>query len=282
MNTFYSKLQAGWDQGKFVCVGLDPDPAKFPVHLDRQSHSDIFSFNKAIIDATKDVAFAYKPQASYYEAFGSKGVAKLERTIEYIRSVAPNAVTILDAKRADIDSTNAGYVRSIFDHMGFDAVTLHPYLGERAMMPFLERADKGCIILCRTSNPGAAEFQDLLVDSPHAKSGKEKMYRVVARNVAANWNKHSSNCAIVVGATYPDETKEIRDLVPELPFLMPGFGAQGGDESVAVPLGRTLRGGMICNSARGIIYAGSGEDFADKARAAAQTFDKKIRTALAA
>jgi orotidine-5'-phosphate decarboxylase len=242
----------------------------------------IIRFNMAIIDATKDIALAFKPQSSFYEAYGSAGAIALEETAAYLKFAAPNAVRILDAKRGDIGSTNEGYVSAIFDHMDFDAVTLHPTLGMEATKPFLDRKDKGCIILCRTSNPGAGEFQDVYVSiSDSGREHQGPLYERFAVAVAHDWN-YNNNCAIVVGSTYPRETKRIREIAPGLPFLMPGFGAQGGEVAIAVQNGCNAKGGMICNSSRGIIYASQGADYAEAARKAAQKFDAEIRDALAA
>lgn len=278
MQTFYSKLQAGWDQKKFVCVGLDPDMKKFPDMFDRSRPiGSIIRFNMEIIDACKDIALAFKPQSSFYEAYGSAGLVALEETAAYLKFAAPSAVRILDAKRGDIGSTNEGYVSAIFDRMDFDAVTLHPTLGMEATKPFLDRKDKGCIILCRTSNPGAGEFQDLVLDRP----GVPYLWEHVARQVAEEWN-YNNNCALVVGATYPDETKKIREIAPNVPFLQPGFGAQGGEVATAVRNGRNASGGIICNSSRGIIFASKGSDYAEKSRQAALLFDGEIRATFAA
>lgn len=229
-----------------VCVGLDSDVKKLPDRFSKMERPQL-EFNKWIIDQTHEFTSAYKPNLAYYEAHGERGWADLRSTVEYLRQNHPNILTIADAKRADIGPTNTGYVEAIFDQLGFDAVTLHPYLGSEALKPFLEREDKVSIILCRTSNPGAGEFQDLLVDG-------EPLWKKVATTVRDVWNKNN-NCMLVVGATYPEEMAEIRQIMGEMTFLVPGIGAQGGDIQKAVEAGQNTQGrGMIINSARGIIF----------------------------
>ena len=201
-----------------------------------------FEFNKKIIDQTHDLVCAYKPNFAFYEALGIKGWENLKKTVEYIQRYHSGVVTIADAKRADIGNTNLGYVTAIFDEMKFDAVTVNPYFGCEALQPFLDRVDKGIIILCRTSNPGAGEFQDGL-------------WQNVAENVANKWNTNN-NCLLVVGATYPKELKQVRQIVGEMTLLVPGIGAQGGDIAKTVKAGlNNQRAGMIINSSRGIIFA---------------------------
>ena len=268
-----------------LCVGLDSVLEKIPLHLQRERYPQ-FAFNKAIIDATAAFVCAYKPNSAFYEARGEAGIKELKMTFDYIKSVYPDIFTILDAKRADIGSTNEGYVQFIFDYLGSDAVTLHPYLGKEALTPFLNRKDKASIILCRTSNPGAGEFQNLYVSShpgePDVTSGDSRInmdsgrsalgriarmtfYEYVAQKVSNEWNKND-NCMLVVGATYPEEMKKIRSLVGDMPFLVPGIGAQGGDIEKVVKSGLdSQKKGMIINSSRGIIFASKGEDFAKKA-----------------
>lgn len=230
-----------------VCVGLDTTVSKakerFPT-----SKLPLFDFNQWVIDQTADYVSAYKPNLAFYEAVGVSGWHQLEMTMDYLKHTFPDVVTIADAKRADIDSTNEGYVASIFDHFGFDAITLHPYLGKAALSVFLQRVDKACIILCRTSNPGAGEFQDILNEE-----GKP-LWQTVAEHVSHDWNS-AGNCMLVVGATYPTEMAKIREIAPELTFLVPGIGAQGGEVEPIMKAGQNDRGtGMIINSARGVIY----------------------------
>ncbi len=227
-----------------VCVGLDSDAARLPDRFE----GDQFAFNRWIIEQTHPYAAAYKPNVAFYEAQGVDGLRALERTLELLRADYPDILTICDAKRADIGSTNHGYVTAIFDRMGFDAVTLNPYLGREALAPFLERTDKGCILLCRTSNPGAGELQDLRVDG-------KPLWQIVAERVSQDWNA-GGNCMLVAGATYPDELRQIRELVGEMTLLVPGVGAQGGDAAQTVRAGRNSAGqGLIINSSRGIIFA---------------------------
>ncbi len=210
-----------------------------------------FSFNKKIIDETFDLVCAYKPNSAFYEARGAAGIMDLKKTFSYIRQKYPHIVTILDAKRADIGHTNKGYVTYIFDYLGADAVTLHPYLGREALEPFLDRKEKGSIILCRTSNPGAGEFQD-------------DLYQKVATHVAKYWNANK-NCALVVGATYPEELRIVRRIVKNMPLLIPGIGAQGGDLEKTVKAGVDSRGfGAIINASRSIIFAKNPREEAQK------------------
>ena len=258
---FKKSLERKWIQKKYVCVGLDSDFAKIPSSVKREYsiEESIVEFNKAIIDCTFDLVCAYKMQSSYYEAEGSKGIRALRKTVKYIKRNYPDIQLILDAKRADIGSTNEGYVKSIFDYLGFDAVTVNPYLGREALEPFLERKDKGIIVLVKTSNPGSGEFQNLYV------SGKP-LYQIVAKNIAKKWNKNG-NCCVVVGATYPEELKEVRKIIGDMPILIPGIGTQGGNIDETIKNGRGKKNwGMIINSSRGIIFASAGKDFAKVAR----------------
>jgi len=258
-STFLQRLDAAMTSTQsLVCVGLDPEVEKFPVHL-RQRPQAILEFNRAIIDATADLACAYKPQIAHYAAVGAED--QLLETIRYIRHGAPGIQVILDSKRGDIGSTAEKYAREAFERYGADAVTINPYLGRDSAEPFLEYADKGVVVLCRTSNAGARELQDLDV-------GGRKLYQLVAEKVATEWNTRG-NCLLVVGATYPDELADIRRLTGDMTFLVPGIGAQGGDIEKAVRNGRRADGrGLVINSSRGIIYASQGEDFAAAARRA--------------
>jgi|SRR5579859_5856362 len=241
-----------------VCVGLDSDFEKLPEHI-KTVENPQFTFNKKIIDATNDVVCAYKPNSAFYEALGDRGITQLKMTCDYIKKTYPEIFLILDAKRADIGNTNQGYLEYAFNYLEADAITLHPYLGSEALKPFLDRTDKGSIILCRTSNPGAGEFQDLLIYD-------EPLYKYVCKKVVNEWNKNN-NCMLVVGATYPKEIAELRKLAGEMTFLVPGIGAQGGDIEQTVKGGiNSQKAGMIINSSRGIIFASTGEDFAEKAR----------------
>jgi orotidine-5'-phosphate decarboxylase len=271
-------LAAHFASGKHLVVGLDTDPQRIPeaVAPGAAPSERVVEFNRAIVEATADLVCAYKPNAAFFEALGAGGFRVLAETIAAIREAAPDAAVILDAKRADIGSTNAGYVTAAFDQLGADAVTVHPYLGGAALAPFLERADKLVFVLARTSNPGAGEFQDLVADGV-------PLYRHVARAVANDWNV-AGNCGLVVGATYPDEMRAVRKDVPaELPILIPGVGAQGGDVAAVVAANREAGSeAFLIAASRSILYASSGEDFTAAARAAAQTLDTEIRGAAAA
>jgi orotidine-5'-phosphate decarboxylase len=255
--TFLQRLDAAMTSTQsLVCVGLDPEIERFPAHL-RQRPQAILEFNRAIVDATADLACAYKPQIAHYAAVGAED--QLLETIRYIRQKAPGIQVILDSKRGDIGSTAEKYAREAFERYGADAVTINPYLGRDSAEPFLEYADKGVVVLCRTSNAGARELQDLDV-------GGRKLYQLVAEKVAKEWNSRG-NCLLVVGATYPDELADIRRITGDMTFLVPGIGAQGGDIEKAVRSGRRADGrGLVINSSRGILYASQGEDFATAAR----------------
>ncbi len=235
-----------------VCVGLDSDIHKIPPRFLQEKYPQ-FAFNTWIIEQTHPYVSAYKPNVAFYEARGEVGIHELKLTMEYLATTHPDIFTIADSKRADIGSTNQGYVESIFDVFGFDAVTLHPYLGREALEPFLSREDKVSIILCRTSNPGAGELQDLQVSG----NGSQivPLWKYIATKVVSEWNT-KGNCMLVVGATYPTEMKAIRELVGEMTFLIPGIGAQGGDLKQTVHAGQNASGrGMMINSSRGIIFA---------------------------
>jgi orotidine-5'-phosphate decarboxylase len=231
-----------------LCVGLDPELSKLPPEFAKQKQP-LLTFNKWIIDQTHQFAVAYKPNMAFYEALGNEGLVQLKLTLEYLQKKHPEIVTICDAKRADIGNTNQGYVTAIFEDLKFDAVTLHPYLGQEALMPFLERKEKLNIILCRTSNPGAPEFQDLKVE------GKKPLWQVVAQKVSQDWNTHQ-NCALVVGGTYPEEMKVVRQQDDKIWFLVPGIGAQGGDLQAVLKSGlNSQKTGLIINAGRSIIWA---------------------------
>jgi len=236
----------------------------------------VVEFNRRIVERTAELACAYKPNAAFYEALGQEGFRALSETVAAIRRSAPDAAVILDAKRADIGSTNAGYVAAAFDQLGADAITVHPYLGGEALEPFLRREEKLVFVLARTSNPGAGEFQDLLADGA-------PLYRHVARAVATRWNG-AGNCGLVVGATYPEEMRLVReDVPPGMPILVPGAGAQGGDVAAVVAANREAGSdAFLIAASRSILYASSGEDFAEAARAAAEALDAEIRAAASA
>jgi orotidine-5'-phosphate decarboxylase len=257
---FMQAVRNRWtDANTLVCVGLDPEPAKFPAHL-RDRPDSVFEFSRAIIDATADLACCFKPQIAHFAALGAEDA--LRRCIAHVHTNHPGVPVILDAKRGDIGSTAERYAVEAFDRFAADAVTLNPYLGRDSVQPFLDRADKGAVLLCRTSNKGAQDFQDL-------DCGGRPLYQRVAETVARDWNGNG-NCLLVVGATWPRELAQVRALVGDLPFLVPGIGAQGGDIEAVVRNGKTADGnGLLISSSRAIIYAGDGEDFAEAARSAA-------------
>ena len=258
---FMQALRDRWDGANtLVCVGLDPESAKFPAHL-RDTPDAVFEFTRAIIDATAPMACCFKPQIAHFAALGAEDA--LQRCIAHVHANHPGVPVILDAKRGDIGSTAERYAIEAFDRFAADAVTLNPYLGRDSVQPFLDRADKGVVLLCRTSNKGAEDFQDL-------DCGGLPLYQRIAEKVARDWNGNG-NCLLVVGATWPKELAAVRALVGELPFLVPGVGAQGGDVEAVVSNGKDANGrGLVISSSRAILYAGDGLDFADAARAAAQ------------
>lgn len=273
--TFIAKLEQCWQMDTLVCVGLDSDYAQLPasVKQSRSIEEALFAFNREIIDATHDLVCAYKPNAAFYEAQGEAGLQALIRTVQYIHEAYPPIPVILDAKRADIGSTNLGYVAAAFDIIGADAITVHPYLGKEALAPFLARKEKGIIVLAKTSNPGASEFQDL----PVGNDG-EPLYQVVARHVAQTWNTNG-NCAVVVGATYPEDLRRVRAIIGDMPVLIPGIGAQGGEVTATVQAGKDSRGwGMIISASRSILFASKERDFANAARRATEQLRMEINT----
>ena len=259
--TFINKLAAAWSaNNSLLCVGLDPDFNKMPAELQGRPDA-IFEFCKAIIDATADTACAFKPQIAYFAALGAED--QLEAICGYLREHYPQLPIVLDAKRGDIGATAEQYAREAFERYGADAVTLNPYMGFDSVAPYLERTERGAIILCRTSNPGGSDLQFLTVDG-------KPLYQHVARLVAEKWNTNGQ-CGLVVGATFPAELAEVRRIVGDMPLLVPGIGAQGGDVQATVTAGRTAGGsGMMINSSRAILYAKpdqqAGEDFAQAAR----------------
>ena len=276
--SFVGALQQAWKRNdSLVCVGLDPEPARLPAAL-RGDPDAIFAFCRAIVDATAQSVCCFKPQIAHFAA--QRAEEALERLIAHIHARHPGIPVILDAKRGDIGSTAQHYATEAFDRFGADAVTLNPYLGRDAAQPFLDRADKGAIVLCHTSNAGAADLQDLVA---RGDDGAElPLYQHVAKIVARDWNTHG-NCALVVGATYPRQLAEVRALVGGMPILVPGIGAQGGDIDAAVRAGATADGaGLMLSSSRAILYAGAGEDFAERAGDAARELRDAINRARAA
>lgn len=256
---FIAKLGAAWrSSNSLVCVGLDPDSARIPAHLPKGA-AGLLAFHREIIDATHDLVCAYKPQIAYFAA-QPEGEAVLAETIGYIQKNYPQIPIILDSKRGDIGSTAAQYAAEAFVRYGADAVTINPYMGHDSAEPFLKYADRGVVILCRTSNPGAADFQDLLIDG-------RPLFEIVAERVAKDWNGNN-NCMLVVGATWPEQLARVRAIVGDMPLLVPGVGAQGGDVERLLKAGKTAAGtGLVINSSRAVLYASGGTDFAAAARA---------------
>lgn len=264
---FHARLEDAWSaSGSMLCVGLDPDPTRFPAALDGAPDA-IERFCIAIVDATADLVCAFKPQIAHFAAHRAE--TELERVCAHIREHHPDVVLVLDAKRGDIGSTASQYAREAFGRYGADAVTVNPYLGTDSVVPFLEHG--GVIALCRTSNPGSGELQDLDV-------GGEPLFVRVATMVAEQWSQYG-DCGLVVGATYPAQLTQVRAVAPTLPILLPGIGAQGGDLDASVTAGATAPGrGLLVSSSREILYASAGDDFVAAARAAAQ----RTRDAIAA
>lgn len=261
--TFQKKLDSIIQKNNsLLCVGLDSALEKLPAQFSKKDYPQ-FAFNKWVIEETHDLVCAYKPNSAFYEARGADGVRELEMTCHYLKKHYPEIPIILDAKRGDIGNTNKGYIKFVFEYLKADAITLHPYLGREAIQPFLDQKERGAIILCRTSNPGAGEFQDI--------SG---LYKKVATAVVKDWNKNK-NCLLVVGATYPKELAQIRKIAGDMTFLIPGIGSQGGDVEKTVKAGLNAQGkGMIINSSRGIIFAENPRIEAEKLRDEINKFRK--------
>ena len=261
------QLRARWNTARsLVCVGLDPEPARFPARFAGDADA-VFAFCRDIVDATAEYACCFKPQIAHFAALGAERA--LEQLIGHVHAAYPGIPVILDAKRGDIGSTAQRYAIEAFDRYGADAVTANPYLGRDSLQPFLDRADRGVVILCRTSNPGAADLQDLLV-SPGDGRPARPLYQHVAEQVAREWNGHG-NCMLVVGATWPGQLRKVRAIVGDLPFLVPGVGAQGGDADAVVRNARTADGtGLVVSSSRAILYASPCDDYAEAAAAAAR------------
>jgi orotidine-5'-phosphate decarboxylase len=255
---FRAKLSAAWQRhDSLLCVGLDPDLKRLPAHLKGRPDA-VLAFCKGIVDATADLACAFKPQIAYFAAACAED--QLQDLIAYIHEKHPSVPVVLDAKRGDIGATAQQYAREAFERYNADALTVNPYMGFDSVEPYLEFSDRGLIVLCRTSNPGGSDLQNLTVE------GGRKLYQHVAELVAGKWNVHGQN-ALVVGATFPQELADVRAIVGDLPLLVPGIGAQGGDVEATVRAGRSAAGtGLMISSSRAILYAGSGEDFAEAAR----------------
>ncbi|MDP9248959.1 MAG: orotidine-5'-phosphate decarboxylase [bacterium] len=256
MNPVNKYNQRAQKINSLLCVGLDSDFEKIPAKF-KESEYPQFEFNKYIIEETNEFAAAFKLNSAFYEARGDQGMKELKMTMDYLSENYPEIFTILDAKRADIGNTNNGYVAAAFDWLGCDAITLNPYLGEEALLPFLDRKDKCSIILCRTSNLGSSELQELEVED-------KAIWQIVAERVSEAWNKNN-NCMLVVGATYPEEIKKIREVAGDMTFLVPGIGAQGGDLESVMKNGLNSQGlGIVINSSRGIIFSENPKEEAKK------------------
>jgi len=267
---FIHTLHHRWHSANtLVCVGLDPEPGKFPAHI-QTGDDPVFTFCRAIIDATAEYACAFKPQIAHFAALGAEDA--LTCIITHIHQNHPDIPVILDAKRGDIGSTAGYYAREAFERYQADAVTLNPYLGRDSVQPFLDREDKGVILLCRTSNPGAGDVQDLPVNG-------RPLYQHLAQMIADKWDLHN-NCALVVGATWPEQLREVRAIIGEMPLLVPGVGAQGGDAKAVVQNAKTADGtGLIVSASRSILYASSGEDYAQAAANAARVLRDTLNAA---
>jgi len=270
---FIAKLEVRWrTNDTLLCVGVDPDKSKLPKSLSG-SEEPLFEFSKAIVNATFEEVCAFKINPAFFEAEGSKGIEQLKKTADYIKSTYPDIPLILDFKRGDIGNTNEAYAAFGFDYVGADAVTVQPWAGKESLEPFLNRKEKGIIVLVRTSNPGAGELQDIKIEG-------EPLYFKLAALVKEDWN-YNHNCLLVIGATYSEQLAEIRSLTgDEFVFLVPGLGAQGGDVNSFVKAGLNSSGtGLIINASRSIIFASSGEDFAAAAKTAAQEHKQQINKA---
>jgi orotidine-5'-phosphate decarboxylase len=255
-----------------LCVGLDPEPSKFPAHI-KGDASKIYDFCAAIVDATADLVISFKPQIAYFHAHRAED--QLEKLMQHMRATAPHLPVILDAKRGDIGSTAAQYAIEAFERYGADAVTLSPFMGFDSVQPYLAYHGKGAFLLCRTSNPGGDDFQAQRLSSV---AGEPLLYEHIAKLAQGEWNTNGQ-LGLVVGATYPNEIERVRKVAPHVPLLIPGVGAQGGDAVATVKAGWKQVNGettapIIVNSSRAVLYASNGADFADAARKVAmQTRD---------
>ena len=271
MQTFLEKLQAACVSNQsLLCVGLDPDPERMAV-------ADVFQFNRAIVDATADLVCAYKPNLAFYEVLGIPGLQALQRTIDHIHQRAPGVLIIGDAKRGDVGNTAEAHARALFETWSFDAATVNPFGGGDTLQPFLDYRDRGVFVWCRSSNPGAGEFQDLTLAG---EGGGQRLYEIIAHR-ATEWNT-LGNVGLVVGATYPRELKQIRDMCPGMPILIPAIGAQKGALEESVRGGTDAAGRLaIISSSRQVLYASAGPDFAEAARREATALRDLINQVLA-
>jgi len=276
--TFIDMLhQAERQHQSMLCVGLDPDPAKFPAHW-RGDASKIYDFCAAIIDATADQCIAFKPQIAYFAAHGAE--AQLERLMAYLRAQAPQVPVILDAKRGDIGSTAEQYAKEAFERYGADAVTLSPFMGRDSVQPYLRYSGKGAFLLCRTSNPGGDDFQNQPLA---ALPGQPRLYEHIAELAQTTWNDNGQ-LGLVVGATYPQELARVRALAPTVPLLIPGVGAQGGEATATVRAAwrgsaTQTTGPIVVNASRSVLYADSGAQFAQAARQEAMALRESLQAA---
>ncbi len=277
--SFLLSLNQAWQRtNSLLCVGLDPEPARFPAHL--AGHKDaFFEFCRAIIDATAPYVCAFKPQIAYFAAHRAEET--LEQLIEYIHTHHPGLLVILDAKRGDIGSTAQCYAREAFERYRADALTVNPYMGLDSIEPYLEYEDKGVILLCRTSNPGGSDLQNLTIQTTiNGSPAEQPLYQYVAHLASQKWNQ-KGQIGLVVGATFPKEIAAVRHIVGEMPLLIPGIGAQGGDLSATVQAGRNAAGtGMLINTSRAVLYASAKEDFAQAAAHTARNMQLAINTEL--
>ena len=275
---FTEQLAHAWStQDSMLCVGLDPDPKQFPASI-KGTGGAILAFCREIVDATADLVCAFKPQIAYFAAHGAED--QLAQLIDHIHRQHPQVPVILDSKRGDIGSTAQQYAIEAFDRYQADAVTVNPYMGFDSVEPYLKYANKGVIVLCRTSNPGGSDLQFLEVNEK-GHTEKELLYQRVARLVSSQWNK-TGQLGLVVGATFPEEIAKVREIVGEMPLLIPGIGAQGGDIPATVQAGKIPNApgtGMIINSSRAILYASQDGNFADAARQAAIATRDALRKA---
>jgi len=273
-NTFTQQLQSAWaSQGSMLCVGFDPDPERLPTVLQGKPEG-IFEFCRDIADATADLVCSFKPQFAYFAS--QRAEAQLEKLIKHLKDRYPHIPVILDSKRGDIGSTADHYALEAFERYGADAITVNPYMGFDTIEPYLKHPGKGVIVLCRTSNPGGSDLQFLNV-GPKG----EPLYLHIAQLAAQQWNS-SGQIGLVVGATFPEEIAKVRAIVGDMPLLIPGIGAQGGDIEATVKAGSITNApgtGMIINSSRAILYASSGNDFAQAARLVAQSTRDALRAA---
>ena len=273
-NTFTQQLQSAWaSPGSMLCVGFDPDPKRLPPALQGKPEG-IFEFCREIADATADLVCSFKPQFAYFAS--QRAEAQLEKLIKHLKDRYPHIPVILDSKRGDIGSTADHYALEAFERYGADAITVNPYMGFDTIEPYLKYPGKGVIVLCRTSNPGGSDLQFLNV----GPTG-EPLYLHIAQLAAQQWNS-SGQISLVVGATFPEEIAKVRAIVSNMPLLIPGIGAQGGDIKATVKAGSIVGApgtGMIINSSRAILYASSGNDFAQAARLVAQSTRDALRAA---